>query len=201
MAIDEGLYAWVQEALEPLGSVTLRKMMGGATLYLDGTIFAIMVDGELWMKSDAEADAIWDTVSTERFTVTFKDGTVDSMNYRRAPSDVYDDAEAMQKWVSVSVEAGRRRVVKKRPRAVRPQMRRDLGALLDRAEEARLHPAVRGLLIGIAERQDARIVPAGADEGQADRKPAHLAHRHGEVGIAGDGGEIAGAAARESGRR
>jgi DNA transformation protein len=116
MSIDEGLYAWVQEALEPMGNVTMRKMMGGATLYLDGIIFAIMVDGEIWMKSDAEADAIWDTVSTERFSVTFKDGSVDMMNYRRAPSDVYDDAEAMQKWVSVSVEAGRRRVVKKRPK-------------------------------------------------------------------------------------
>ena len=38
MAVDEGLYAWVQEALEPLGPVTLRKMMGGATLYLNGAI-------------------------------------------------------------------------------------------------------------------------------------------------------------------
>jgi DNA transformation protein len=115
MSVDEGLYAWVQEALEPMGSVSMRKMMGGATLYLDGTIFGIMVDGELWLKSDAEADPVWDAESRERFTVTFKDGTVDSMNYRRAPSDVYDDAEAMQRWVSVSVEAGRRRVVKKRP--------------------------------------------------------------------------------------
>ena len=78
--------------------------------------FGIMVDGELWLKSDAEADPIWDAESRERFTVTSKDGIVDSMNYRRAPSDVYDDAEAMQRWVSVSVEAGRRRVVKKRPK-------------------------------------------------------------------------------------
>ena len=44
MSFDEGLYAWVQEALEPLGPVTMRKMMGGATLYLDGTIFAILID-------------------------------------------------------------------------------------------------------------------------------------------------------------
>ena len=80
MSFDEGLYAWVQEALEPMGIVTMRKMMGGATLYLDGIIFAIMVDGEIWMKSDAEADAIWDAVSTERFTVAFKDGKIDSMN-------------------------------------------------------------------------------------------------------------------------
>lgn len=116
MSIDEGLYAWLEEALEPIGRLSLRKMMGGATLYLDGTIFAIMVDGELWLKSDAEADAIWDTVSTERFTVTFRDGTIDRMNYRRAPSDVYDDAEELQRWVRVSLAAGRRRVVKKRPK-------------------------------------------------------------------------------------
>lgn len=116
MAIDEGLYAWVEEALEPMGRLSMRKMMGGATLYLDGTIFGIMVDAELWLKSDAEADPIWDEVSRERFTVTFKDGTVDSMNYRRAPSDVYDDADELQRWVSVSLEAGRRRVAKKRPK-------------------------------------------------------------------------------------
>src|ERR1043165_4140770 len=77
MAYDEGLYAWTAEALEPLGSVTMRKMMGGATLYLDGAIFAILVDGELWFKSDEEANAFWDGEGcTERFTVTFRDGTV-----------------------------------------------------------------------------------------------------------------------------
>ena len=116
MPIDEGLYAWLEEALEPMGQLSLRKMMGGGTLYLDGTIFAIMVDGELWLKSDAEADAFWDQVSTQRFTVTFKDGSGDQMNYRRAPSDVYDDAEELQRLVSVSLEAGRRRAVKTRPK-------------------------------------------------------------------------------------
>jgi DNA transformation protein len=32
MTIDEGLLAWIEEALEPLGTVTRRAMMGGATL-------------------------------------------------------------------------------------------------------------------------------------------------------------------------
>jgi DNA transformation protein len=116
MSVDEGLYAWVQEALEPLGRVSLRKMMGGATLYLDGTIFAIMDEGELWLKADAESDAIWDAEGCERFSVTFRDGRVDTMNYRRAPADVYDDAEAMQRWTGLAVEAGLRSAAKKRPK-------------------------------------------------------------------------------------
>jgi DNA transformation protein len=116
MAVDEGLFAWVQEALEPLGGVTLRKMMGGATLYLDGTVFAILDEGELWLKADAETVAVWDAEGCEKFSVTFKDGRVDVMNYRRAPADIYDDAEAMQRWAALAVEAGLRAAAKKRPR-------------------------------------------------------------------------------------
>jgi DNA transformation protein len=111
----ESLYAWVEEALEPLGRVTMRKMMGGATLYLDGTIFAILIDDELWLKSDADADAIWDAEGCERFSVTFKDGTVDTMNYRRAPLDVYDDPDALRSWAVLAVEAGLRAAARKRP--------------------------------------------------------------------------------------
>ena len=114
MSFDEGLYGWVQEALEPLGRVSMRKMMGGATLYLDGTIFAILDDDEIWFKADDETNAIWDAEGCERFSVTFKDGTVDTMNYRRAPTDVYDDAETMQNWTRLAVEAGARRPVKRK---------------------------------------------------------------------------------------
>ena len=116
MSIDEGLYAWTQETLEPLGRVSMRKMMGGATLYLDGTIFAIMDEGELWFKSDAEADDIWDSEGCDRFSVTFRDGRVDTMNYRRAPADVYDDAEAMQRCARLAVEAGLRAAARKKPK-------------------------------------------------------------------------------------
>ncbi|HYG28869.1 MAG TPA: TfoX/Sxy family protein [Allosphingosinicella sp.] len=116
MAFDEGLYAWVQEALEPLGAVTVRKMMGGATLYLDATIFAILDEGEIWFKSDADADELWDAEGCERFSVTFKDGKVDTMNYRRAPQDVYDDPDEMRRWAALAVEAGLRGAAKKRPR-------------------------------------------------------------------------------------
>ncbi len=116
MSIDEGLYAWVQEALEPIGRVTMRKMMGGATLYLDGTVFAILDEDQIWFKSDAESDGAWDEEGCERFAVTFKDGRVDTMNYRRGPLDVYDDPDAMQRWARLALEAGLRSAAKKKPR-------------------------------------------------------------------------------------
>ncbi len=113
MAFDAGLLDWVAEALEPLGTVTHRRMMGGATLYLDGIVFAIISsDDALWFKADAQSDAVWDAAGCERFTFEMKDRTA-SMNYRRAPDDVFDDADAMREWAALGVEAGRRAPAKK----------------------------------------------------------------------------------------
>ena len=116
MSYDEGLYAWVQEALEPLGPVTMRRMMGAAVLYLDGIIFAVLDEEAVWFKADAESAAIWDAAGCERFTFTGSDGRVEVMNYRRAPSDVYDDAEAMRLWSALAREAGTRAASTKRKR-------------------------------------------------------------------------------------
>lgn len=116
MSVDEGLLEWVREALEPLGLVTMRRMMGGATLYLDGTIFAIMDEGEIWFKADPVTDQVWDAEGSERFSVTFKDGRVDTMNYRRGSAGIYDEPEVMQQWARLALEAGLRGAARKKPR-------------------------------------------------------------------------------------
>ncbi len=114
MSGDDSLADWVAEALEPMGTMTRRAMMGGRTLYLDGTIFAIVAHGELWFKADAESDARWDAVGADRFTIGEEGGKQMTMNYRRAPSEVYDDPEAMRDWAELALAAGRRRVKPKR---------------------------------------------------------------------------------------
>ncbi len=115
MAIDEGLVDWVTEAMAPDGVVTRRAMMGGATLYLDGTVFAIVDgDGSLWFKADHESDAIWDAAGCARFGYVRGDGSVATMNYRRAPDDCLDDADALREWGALGAAAGRRAPVKKR---------------------------------------------------------------------------------------
>ncbi|MFN3388150.1 MAG: TfoX/Sxy family protein [Allosphingosinicella sp.] len=116
MSAEEGLFAWVEEALAPLGTVSKRPMMGGVTLYLDAIVFAILDDGEIWFKADKESDALWDAQGCARFEVDFGGGKTGTMNYRRAPIDVYDDPEAMQRWAQRAREAGLRAAAKKRPR-------------------------------------------------------------------------------------
>lgn len=115
MAFDQGLVDWVSEALEPLGTVTMRRMMGAATLYLDGTIFGILDDAELWFKADAVSNALWDEAGCERLTIAFSETNIETLNYRRAPADVYDDPEAMREWAALGIAAGLR-APKKKPK-------------------------------------------------------------------------------------
>lgn len=107
MAFDLGLVDWVAEAMAPVGTVTHRKMMGGATLYCDGTVFAIVAYDALWFKADAESDAAWDAMGCERFTVEMA-GKTASMNYRRAPEDVYDDGDELRRLGELGLAAGLR---------------------------------------------------------------------------------------------
>lgn len=107
MAFDIGLVDWVAEAMAPVGTVTHRKMMGGATLYCDGTVFAIVAYDAFWFKADAESDAAWDALGCERFTVEMA-GKTASMNYRRAPEDVYDDGDELRRLGELGLAAGLR---------------------------------------------------------------------------------------------
>ncbi|WP_010214361.1 TfoX/Sxy family protein [Sphingomonas sp. PAMC 26621] len=120
MAVDPGLIAWVEEALAPVGGVTKRAMMGGATLYLDGTIFGIVAGDLLWFKADAESDGAWDAAGCARFSYDMGEGRTGTMNYRRAPDDVYDDADALRDWALLGVAAGMRAPVKRKKPAKSP---------------------------------------------------------------------------------
>lgn len=113
MALDQSLIDWVSEAMEPLGAVTFRHMMGGATLYCDGTVFAIIAMDTLWFKADKVSDAEWDAAGCDRFTFDMN-GKTSSMNYRRAPDTVHDDADELRRCGALGLDAGRRAPVKKK---------------------------------------------------------------------------------------
>jgi DNA transformation protein len=98
---------WVAEAMAPVGTVTRRAMMGGLTLYCDGTVFAIVADDQLWLKADKASDPDWDAAGCERFTYDMG-GKTGSMNYRRAPDEIYDDADALRHWAELAIAASLR---------------------------------------------------------------------------------------------
>jgi DNA transformation protein len=107
MSDNDALAEWLGEALEPLGVLRFKKMFGGIGVYLDGAFFALIAGGELWLKADAVNTPQFEARESPLFTYEFK-GKVGTMNYRRAPEDCLDDAEALRDWAMVAVSAARR---------------------------------------------------------------------------------------------
>ena len=114
------LVDWVTEAMEAIGTIRSRRMMGGHTLYCDGTVFCIIAFDQLWLKSDAASDAEWDEAGCARFTYD-RQGKTATMNYRAAPEDAYDDLDVLRHWAARGLAAGRRAAVKT------PRKKKDTG--------------------------------------------------------------------------
>ncbi len=109
------LVDWLAECMEPVGTITSRRMMGGHTLYCDGVVFAIVAFDQLWFKGDAQNDAEWDAAGCARFAYD-RDGKTATMNYRHAPEDAYDDPDTLRRWAGLGLAAGQRAAAKKKPR-------------------------------------------------------------------------------------
>jgi DNA transformation protein and related proteins len=115
MSRADEIVSWVAECMAPVGTVTSRRMMGGHTLYCDGTVFAIVAQDQLWFKGDKDNDAVWDAADCEKFSYG-RDGGIATMNYRLAPVDCYDESDELRRWAELGLAAGERSAAKKRPK-------------------------------------------------------------------------------------
>ena len=62
--------AFVVESLRPLGPVSARRMFGGHGIFLDGVMFGLIADDQLYLKADEENRAAYeaeDLLSGERY--------------------------------------------------------------------------------------------------------------------------------------
>lgn len=84
------------------GPVAARKMFGGAGLYVDGKIFAVLVEGALLLKGDAALGAAFEQAGGARWRYEGKTKAV-SMPYWSPPPDALDDADALCAWALRSI--------------------------------------------------------------------------------------------------
>lgn len=88
------------------GPISVRKMFGGAGLYVDGGIFAVIVDGEIMLKGDDVLGAAFERAGGARWRYEGKSKPV-AMPYWRLPPDALDDPDAACDWAARSVAAAR----------------------------------------------------------------------------------------------
>ena len=109
---DQDFIAYLHELLDPFGRMRAKAMFGGWGVYLDEIIVGIVVDGRLYLKTDAENQAEFAGAGCVPFVYDSKNGPM-TMSYWSAPDDAMDSSGAMAPWVRSAKAAALRKAAAK----------------------------------------------------------------------------------------
>lgn len=99
MAGADGFDVWVQELFADLGAVKVRKMFGGAGVYAQGAMFALIADEVIYLKADPALRAELAQAGSAPFLWTRpSDGKEIDMGYWRLPDAASDDPDEAAHW-------------------------------------------------------------------------------------------------------
>lgn len=87
----------VVETLQPLGPVVAKRMFGGHGIFMDGLMFALVADDQLYFKVDDDNRPAYEAKGLSPFTYVKKGKTM-QMSYQEAPSEALDDPETLCAW-------------------------------------------------------------------------------------------------------
>ena len=121
MPVGTSLAALLQEQLEVLGRITLRRMFSGAGVYCDGVLFGLILRDTLHFKVDDGNRAAYEAEGMEPFSYEAMGRIRQVGAYWRAPERLFDEPEEMVEWARAALAAGRRAMAGK---AMKPRKRR-----------------------------------------------------------------------------
>lgn len=116
VAYDAAFGDWVREHFVALGPLQIKPMFGGASVYADGLIFALLDDGVVWMKADDTNAPALIAAGARQFSFPTKDGQTMTMGYWSLPDSAVDDPEEAVAWARRSMDVAARKAAAKRPR-------------------------------------------------------------------------------------
>jgi DNA transformation protein len=98
---------YLHELFGEFGKVQVRRMFGGAGVYCDGLMFALVSDGVIYLKADADTVPEFERENCAPFQYDTKTGKRAIMSYWRMPERLYDDTEELAQWARRALAAAR----------------------------------------------------------------------------------------------
>jgi DNA transformation protein len=93
-----GFLDFVTEQMGGFGPVNVRRMFGGAGLFRDGLMFALIADEVIYFKADETTEADFKAEGLGPFTYQTRKSARTVMSYWRAPERCLDDSDEMTAW-------------------------------------------------------------------------------------------------------
>lgn len=104
----ETLADLLDELLEPMGGVSIKRMFGGLGIFRDGMMFGMVMDDTVYFRADDTTKAAYEAEGCASFSYLAKSGRLMEMPYWRVPERLLDDGEALRLWAGEAVTASRR---------------------------------------------------------------------------------------------
>jgi DNA transformation protein and related proteins len=119
MSASAGFIELLKDTMRGLGPVSVRRMFGGAGVYADGVMFALVADDTLYLKADETTRGAFEAEGLPRFGYEAREKRID-LPYWRAPERLLDDADEMTEWAATALAVARRaKAAKAKPVAKR----------------------------------------------------------------------------------
>ena len=120
---------FIHELFAQFRPVTVKRMFGGAGVYAEGLMFALVFDDVIYLKVDATTVPDFEREGSKPFVYTrFKSPgrfRRPSLSYWRLPERLYDDPDELAVWAGRALAvAGRRRVAPSGRARKRPTSKR-----------------------------------------------------------------------------
>lgn len=85
----------VSDLLQGFGPLSIRRMFGGAGVFRDGLMFALIADDTLYMKVDGTTRPTYEALGMGPFTYQ-RAGEVAALGFYQAPESAMEDAEELR---------------------------------------------------------------------------------------------------------
>jgi len=121
MAPSDGFKAFIQDQLAGFGPVSIRNMFGGAGVYADGVMFALLADDTLYLKADAATSRAFADEGMGPFTYKAEGRKPIAMSYWEVPPRLMEDPDELAEWARIAhrVASAAKKPSRKKPKTKR----------------------------------------------------------------------------------
>ena len=104
---------FIRELFTGFRPVTVRRLFGGAGIFADGVMFALVSEETIYLKAGENNEADFEREDLPPFCYQAKGGKRAVMSYRKMPERLYDDPEELAQWARKALQAAQQKAAPK----------------------------------------------------------------------------------------
>lgn len=98
MAVSAAFRAHVADLFAPFGEVKIKLMFGGAGVYFNDQMFALVADERIYLKVNDETRPAFEAEGSQPFVFESKGGEAVMTSYVEVPPRLLDDTDELARW-------------------------------------------------------------------------------------------------------